>query len=78
MTSTATAPLADRWPQYHFLPAAEAPGDALQTWLEHAIGEGEFTDLDGAVLLGHAQSIQRHALIEGQSMPRRAITTRPY
>ncbi|MEV7425736.1 MULTISPECIES: hypothetical protein [unclassified Streptomyces] len=76
----AVAPLADRWPRYHFLPAAEAPGDALQTWLERAVREGAFMDIDGAVLLGHAQSIQRQrrALTDSQNLPRRAITTKPY
>ncbi|MEV0277383.1 hypothetical protein AB0I22_13510 [Streptomyces sp. NPDC050610] len=72
--------LAGRWPQYHFLPAGEAPGDALQSWLERSLGENAFTDLDGALLLGHAQSIQRQrrALTDSQVLPRRAITTKPY
>ena len=78
--ANAVAPLADRWPRYNFLPAAKAPGDALQTWLEHALTGGELTDIDGALLLGHAQSIQRQrrALIDHQNLPRRAVTTRPY
>jgi NADPH-dependent ferric siderophore reductase len=76
----AVAPLADRWPRYRFLPAAAAPGDALQAWLEHAAGDGELASLDGALLLGHAQSIQRQrrALVDGRILPRRAITTKPY
>lgn len=77
----AVAALAERWPRYHFLPAGQAPGDALQSWLERAVGIAEeFTDLDGALLLGHAQSIQRQrrVLIDSQNLPRRAITTRPY
>ncbi|GLU48266.1 hypothetical protein Nans01_26170 [Nocardiopsis ansamitocini] len=76
----AVTALAARWPRYHFLPAVEAPGDTLQSWLERAIADDEFTDLDGAVLLGHAQSIQRqrHALVDAQNLPRRAITTKPY
>ncbi|MEU6726713.1 hypothetical protein ABZ917_23680 [Nonomuraea wenchangensis] len=73
-------PLADRWPHHHFIPAQGAPGDALQTWLEHATENGTFTGIDGAVLLGHAQSIQRqrHTLLHSRILPRRAITTKPY
>lgn len=76
----AVEPFAERWPQYHFLPAAEAPGDALQAWLERAVGEGVLTDINGAMLLGHAQSIQRQrrTLLEGGVLLRRAITTKPY
>ncbi len=78
----AVAPLADRWPTYRFLPAGKAPGDALQSWLERGLDVGEFTDagLDGALLLGHAQSIQRQrrALTDSRVLPRRAITTKPY
>ncbi|MFE7114573.1 hypothetical protein ACFU99_04015 [Streptomyces sp. NPDC057654] len=78
----AVAPLADRWPDYHFLPASETPGVALQSWLERAISEGEFTaaGLDGALLLGHAQSIQRQrrALTDSRTLTRQAITTKPY
>lgn len=76
----AVAALADRRPGYHFVPATQAPGDALQSWLERAVGEGSFTDLDGALLLGHAQSLQRQrrALLDSRSLPRRAVTTKPY
>ncbi|WP_432834044.1 hypothetical protein [Dactylosporangium sp. CA-092794] len=76
----AVSPLAARWPRYRCLPAAAAPGDALQSWLARAADAGELAGLDGAVLLGHAQSIQRQrrALIDAQILPRRAITTRPY
>ena len=76
----AVEPFAERWPRYHFLPAAEAPGDALQAWLERAVGEGVLTDIDGAMLLGHAQSIQRQrrTLLDGGVLMRRAITTKPY
>ncbi|MFD6528910.1 hypothetical protein [Streptomyces sp. NPDC060184] len=72
--------LAARWPRYAFLPVAKAPGDALFAWLERAAGEGEFTRLDGAMLLGHAQSIQRQraALVDSRILPRRAVTTKPY
>ncbi|MFI6341286.1 hypothetical protein [Streptomyces sp. NPDC050535] len=76
----AVAALADRWPRYRFLPAREAPGDALQSWLERALGGAEFADLDGALLLGHAQSVQRQrrALTDNGHLTRRAITTKPY
>ncbi|MFE3742370.1 hypothetical protein ACFXP3_06875 [Streptomyces sp. NPDC059096] len=76
----AVAPLADRWPLYRFLPLGETPGEALQSWLERAIGDGTFARLDGALLLGHAQSLlrQRRALVDSRSLPRHAITTRPY
>ncbi|XRQ10626.1 hypothetical protein ACN3XK_06915 [Actinomadura welshii] len=76
----AVAPLAERWPRYHFVPEAGAPGDALQAWLERAVEDGALREIDGALLLGHAQSIQRQrrALVNGRCLPRRAITTRPY
>ncbi|RZD71121.1 hypothetical protein C0Q60_31355 [Streptomyces albidoflavus] len=76
----AVGPLTDRWPQYRFLPATGAPGDALQTWLEQAVGDDEVSNLDGAVLLGHAQSIQRQRrlLTDSLHLPRQAITTKPY
>lgn len=72
--------LAARWPRYHFLPITKGPGDALFFWLERAAGEGEFARLDGAMLLGHAQSIQRQraALVDSRIPPRRAVTTKPY
>ncbi|RDG37198.1 SIP domain-containing protein [Streptomyces corynorhini] len=74
------AALAARRPRYHFLPATGAPGDALRSWLERAVGDDVFAELDGAVLLGHAQSLQqqRRALVDSRNLPRRAITTRPY
>ncbi|MGC5015810.1 hypothetical protein ACLQ2R_34040 [Streptosporangium sp. DT93] len=76
----AQRPLADRWPHHHFVPAQQAPGDALQAWLEHATANDTLTGIDGAVLLGHAQSIQRqrHALLDSGLLSRRAITTKPY
>ncbi|MFF7360436.1 hypothetical protein [Streptomyces sp. NPDC008125] len=76
----AVGALAARWPRYHFLPVTKAPGDALFAWLERAAGEGEFSRLDGAMLLGHAQSIQRQraALVDSRILPRRAVTTKPY
>ncbi|MET8054590.1 hypothetical protein ABZU75_44160 [Streptosporangium sp. NPDC005286] len=78
--SEALTPLGDRWPRYRFLPIEGAPGNALQTWLEHAAAGGGLAGIDGALVLGHAQSIQhqRHALINNQILPRRAITTKPY
>ncbi|MFS8203800.1 hypothetical protein ACLVWQ_34650 [Streptomyces sp. CWNU-52B] len=76
----AVATLTGRRPRYHFLPAGETPGDALQSWLERALDEGGLAEVDGAVLLGHAQSVQRQrrALVERRNLPRRAVTTRPY
>ncbi len=76
----AIAALKDRWPFYHFVPVMRMPGDALQIWLENAASRGELAGLNGAVLLGHAQSIQRQrqALKENQVLPRRAVTTKPY
>lgn len=72
--------LAIRWPKYRFVPATDAPGDALQSWLETAIVAGDLGHISGAWLLGHAQSIQRHrkALIEGLGLARRSVTVRPY
>ena len=74
--SDAVAPLAERWPAYRFLPAGPEPGDALQDWLDR--NTNELTGIDGAVLLGHAQSIQRQRRALAAVLPRRAITTRPY
>ncbi|WP_433217971.1 hypothetical protein ACQP00_11185 [Dactylosporangium sp. CS-047395] len=62
----AVAPLARRFQGYHFGPHA---------WREH-LGDS----FDGAVLLGHAQTVQvqRKALIEGGILPRRAVAVRAY
>lgn len=78
--ASAVETLAGHWPRYHFLPAARTPGDALQSWLERGIGNGKLEDRDGALPLGHAQSIQRQrrALIDSRTLERRTITTRPY
>jgi NADPH-dependent ferric siderophore reductase len=75
----AVASLAARWPRYLFLPATPTPGEATLTWLAHA-GNDALRDLDGAVLLGHAQSIQRQrrALIDRAGLPRPAIAVRAY
>lgn len=64
------------WPRYHFVPEQNGPGDALQAWLENT----DLTGIDGALLLGHAQSIQRQraALVGSRVLPRAAITTKPY
>ncbi len=76
----AIPPLTDRWPHYHLLPATQVPGAALHSWLERAIAANKLTNLDGALLLGHARSIQhqRRVLIDNQVLTRRAITTKPY
>ncbi|MEU6742190.1 hypothetical protein [Streptosporangium sandarakinum] len=80
VSSDALHSLLDRWPQHRFLPTGQAPGDALQTWLEHAAANGELAGVEGALLLGHAQSLQRQrrTLIDGGILPRRAIITKPY
>ncbi|WP_433058583.1 hypothetical protein [Dactylosporangium sp. CS-033363] len=66
LAESAIAPLASRFHTYHF---------GAHAWREH-LGDG----FDGAVLLGHAQTIQvqRRALIEGGILTRRAIAMRPY
>jgi NADPH-dependent ferric siderophore reductase len=76
----AVAQLSERWPHYCFLPATRQPGEALNAWLELSHHEGALTHLDGALLLGHAQSIQqqRKILVDGLALPRQTITTRPY
>lgn len=72
--------LSARWPGYRFLAATSTPGGALRSWLDSAAEDGTLDGLEGAVLLGHAQSIQdqRRVLVDRQVLPRRAITTRPY
>lgn len=74
----AVSPLVARWPSYRFVPRADRPGNALQAWLESHLGT--LAHIDGAVLLGHAQSLQRQrrALIGQLLLARRAITTKPY
>jgi NADPH-dependent ferric siderophore reductase len=69
-----------QWPKFRFVPARGAPGDALQRWLEHSLDAGELTDVDGAVLLGHAQSLQRqrNALLAHRIVDRKHVTTKPY
>lgn len=76
----AVASLSKRWPRYSFLPATGEPGGILKAWLEVSHHEGVLARVDGALLLGHAQSIQqqRRFLVEHLELPRRAITTRPY
>jgi NADPH-dependent ferric siderophore reductase len=80
VSETALTTLTPRRPQYRFVPRAKSPGDGLQVWLEDALRTGELAHLDGALLLGHARSIQRqrNALVESETMTRRAISTRPY
>ncbi|QKW11917.1 hypothetical protein [Verrucosispora sp. NA02020] len=76
----AVAALAQRWPHHHFVPAGPLPGDAMEHWLERAIDAGTLDGIDGALLLGHAQSLQRHRthLLRRQVLTRRAIVTKPY
>jgi NADPH-dependent ferric siderophore reductase len=75
------AQLRGRWTDYRFLPASPGePGAATDVWIERTLCQGGLTDVDGALLLGHAQSIQRQrrALVAGEVLDQRAITTRPY
>ncbi|MER5455632.1 hypothetical protein ABT008_12705 [Micromonospora sp. NPDC002389] len=76
----AVAALAQRWPRHHFIPATPLPGDALQHWLDATTDAGTLDGIDGALLLGHAQSLQRQRrhLLQHQVLPRRAIVTKPY
>jgi len=74
----AAAPLTERWPRYRFIPAWGKRGEALQSWLDHAIDTDGLGQLDGALLLGHAQSIQRQRHALSATLPRRSITTKPY
>ena len=78
--AAAVPALEKRWPGFHFVPAAGPAGDALQRWLERSLEAGHLVDIDGAVLLGHAQSLQkqRGSLLAHRVIDRRAITTRPY
>ncbi|WP_329136092.1 hypothetical protein OG552_23685 [Streptomyces sp. NBC_01476] len=75
------AQLRRRWPRYVFLPALPGePGATTHSWLEETIRRGDLAAIDGALLLGHAQSIQRQRqmLIGADVVGRHAITTRPY
>ena len=75
------ARLRERWPGYLFLSVGDgAPGAAAQAWLKDVLGCGNLAHIDGALLLGHAQSIQRqrHALVTNGILDRRAISTKPY
>ncbi|MGX6446493.1 hypothetical protein ACVU7I_00275 [Patulibacter sp. S7RM1-6] len=70
-----------RWPRYRFVPALpDDPGAMTQAWLDEALRGDDLAGVDGALLLGHAQSIQRQrrALVGAGLLDRRAITTRPY
>lgn len=70
--------LSANWHGYCFIPRTDRSGDALQAWLESHLDS--LRNIDGALLLGHAQSIQRqrHALIEHQVLIRREIASKPY
>ncbi|MFI7023063.1 hypothetical protein [Micromonospora sp. NPDC049900] len=76
----AVAALAQRWPRHHFVAATPLPGDALQRWLESMTDTGALDGIDGALLLGHAQSLQRQRrhLHQHRVLPRKAIVTKPY
>ncbi|MBS2546931.1 hypothetical protein KGQ19_08610 [Catenulispora sp. NL8] len=73
--------LRGRWPHYRFVPAfADDPGAMTRAWLDETLRREDLADVDGALLLGHAQSIQgqRQALVGAAILDRNAITTRPY
>ncbi len=73
--------LRSRWPRYRFVPAlADDPGATIRAWLDETLSREDRVEVDGALLLGHAQSIQgqRQALVSAGILDRRAITTRPY
>ncbi|MQY23115.1 siderophore-interacting protein [Nocardia macrotermitis] len=62
-------------PGIDVLPAAPIPGDAIATWLEAST-----PCCAAASLFGHAQSIQRQRriLLDHNTLPRKAIATKPY
>lgn len=74
------APLREHWPTYELLPADTTPGTATQRWLDEALVQDDLAGIDGALLLGHAGSIQlqRRALIANGILDRRSVTTKPY
>jgi NADPH-dependent ferric siderophore reductase len=77
----AAAPvLRGQYPGYTFLATAGEPGSVLDDWLTGAIADGSLSEVDGAVLLGHAQSLQRQRrrLVHSGVLGRRAITVQPY
>ncbi|MEV4643138.1 hypothetical protein AB0J80_37960 [Actinoplanes sp. NPDC049548] len=75
----AVAALSGRWPRLLFLPATDTPGEAALAWLIGA-DPAAFGRADGAVILGHAQTIQRQRriLLDRALFPRQAITARAY
>ncbi|PRA78813.1 hypothetical protein [Microbacterium sp. MYb66] len=77
---SSVAALRERWPQYQFLPAHPEPGSAIQAWLEEAVADGRLDGIHGALLLGHAGSLQRQRrmLVGHGLLDRRAVTTKPY
>lgn len=77
---SSVAALRERWPQYQFLPAHTEPGTAIQAWLEEAVVDERLAGIHGALLLGHAGSLQqqRRMLVGHGLLDRRAVTTKPY
>ena len=75
----AVAELSRTWPRFLFLAATDTPGGAALAWLTGA-EPAVFGRVDGAVLLGHAQTIprQRRILLDRALFPRQAIAVRPY
>lgn len=77
---SSVAALRERWPDYQFPPARTEPGTATQAWLEEAVADGRLDGIHGALLLGHAGSLQqqRRMLVGHGLLDRRAVTTKPY
>ncbi|MHC9042957.1 SIP domain-containing protein [Microbacterium saperdae] len=77
---SSVAALRERWPQFQLLPARTEPGTAIQAWLEEAVADGRLNGIHGALLLGHAGSLQqqRRMLVGHGLLDRRAVTTKPY
>jgi NADPH-dependent ferric siderophore reductase len=72
--------LRGQYPGYTFLATTGEPGAVLDDWLTTAIAAGSLAQIDGAVLLGHAQSLQRQRrrLVQTGALSRRSITVKPY
>jgi NADPH-dependent ferric siderophore reductase len=75
----AVAELSRTWPRLLFLAATDTAGGAALAWLTGA-GSAVFGRVDGAVLLGHAQTIQRERrfLLDRAVFPRQAVAVRPF
>ncbi|WP_431036395.1 hypothetical protein ACQYWQ_20240 [Streptomyces sp. P6-2-1] len=75
----AAAWVAETRPAFHVLAAAPDPGAELLRRLERELREGAFTEVDGAVLLGHAGTVQRaRRTLLAAGLDRGACTVRAY